>query len=387
MAPECSMDYSPDKFNIEVYEVPTLAQTVRFDEKEGFDRAGTLRIANHATVWNANWRFQLVRAEFTARMAENEVDLNGNEQEEAIAKATMIGALARGVKTVVMTHQHQLILQIQFGGELMLINQNHRIQYPGFTECAKECILCRTEDLMVELEHHMAVHRSHSRPEPFGEIGAEILERIMLEARDHPLFLLNTSFIGAMYLISLELLREELPKVIRTCHGNMPKWERLFEIYRFITRTKFETNDALENIAKFNLIGRYPSTVSFFREEEENGTRGRTTCVHMAINLRGCVSLTTKIPQRFLSWDGNKITLPYAVPKNTHFNSEIKAVAYDDGLGIGDREIRYPEDKYDKGNQTFYLRPTFDDTELNNEILDLAVYVDIINNAHRLIIA
>ena len=165
------------------------------------------------------------------------------------------------------------------------------------------------------------------------------------------------------------------------------KLERLFEIYRFVTRTKFEFNDNLENQAKFNLIGRYPSTVTFFREEEENGNRGRTTCVHMAINMRGCVSLTSKIPQRFLSWDGNKITLPYAVPKGVKYNSEIKAVAYEDGCGIGDRKIRYPEDKYDEGTEVFFVRPTLDDTELNNDILDLAVYVDIINNAHRLVIS
>ena len=380
------MDYSPDKFNVEIYEVPTVGQTVRFDEKEGFDRAGTLRLVNHATVWSSNWRYQLVRAEFTARMAENEVKMNETEEEECITKQSMLGALVRGIKTVLMIHQHQLILQIQFGSELMLINQNHRIQYPGFTECGSDCILCRTEDLMIELEQHMAVHRSSSRPEPFGEIGANVLEKIMLEARDTPLFLLNTSFIGAMYLISLELVREELPKVIRTRHGNMPKVERLWEIYRFITRSKFEMNDSLENLAKFNLVGRYPSAVNFFREEEENGTRGRTICVHMAINLRGCTSLTSKIPQRFLSWDGNKITLPYAVPKNIQFQSEIKAAAYENGLGIGDRKIRYPEDKYDEKHQVFYVRPTFDDTELNNEVLDLAVYCDIMNNAQRLII-
>ena len=122
-------------------------------------------------------------------------------------------------------------------------------------------------------------------------------------------------------------------------------------------------------------------------EEEENGVRGRTTCVHMAINLRGCVSLTSKIPQRFLSWDGNPITLPFAVPKNIGFQSDIKAIAYENGLGIGNRKIRYPEDKYDEERETFFVRPCMDDAELNNEILDLAVYIDVLNNAHRLVIA
>ena len=33
LAPECATDYSPDKFNVEVHEVPIAGQTVNFDQK------------------------------------------------------------------------------------------------------------------------------------------------------------------------------------------------------------------------------------------------------------------------------------------------------------------------------------------------------------------
>ena len=144
----------------------------------------------------------------------------------------------------------------------------------------------------------------------------------------------------------------------------------------------------MEDLAKFNLIGAYPSTVKFFRQEPSDGLSGetKTVCVHIAFNMRGCVSLTSKLPQRMLNWDGNRITLPFAVPKNISFQSDIKAIAYENGLGIGDRKIRYPGDKYDEESEIYFLRPKMDDSELNNEILDLAVYVDLANNAHRTVI-
>ena len=48
--------------------------------------------------------------------------------------------------------------------------------------------------LLNELEKHLAIANSTCRPEPYGEIGATILEKIMLESKENPLFLLNTIF-------------------------------------------------------------------------------------------------------------------------------------------------------------------------------------------------
>ena len=379
-------DYNPDVFQLEFYEIPKLTAEDLEVKGNGFDRASTLRLVHHASVCGAKWRLQLVRAEIVMRIAENEWRYIPDAQEDAIRKQSMIGSFMRAIRVAMMVNQHQMILQVQLGSELMELQQSHRIQYPGFTTCATDCITCKTSDLMFELESHMAQSRSTNRPEPFGEIGAVILEKIMMEAKDTPLFLLNTSFVNALFVIALELAREELPYVVIARSNTLVKFERLFEIYRFITKNRFERQDSLENLSKINMIGIYPSEFKCFRQLDEDQFSGWTRCIHMTVNLRCSLSLTSKLPARMLNWNGNIVTLPYAVPSNVKYNYEIKDTAFTNEAGIGDREVNFPKDKYDVANDEFFIRPRMDDAELNASLHDYAIHLELINNAARTII-
>ena len=377
-------DCNPDFFKLSFYRLESTVADDFNKAETGFDRAPTIRLVNHATVSGNNWRFQLVRSEFVVRVAENEVRDFNDAQEEEIFKQTLIGTFVRAVKYVVMIHQQQMILQVQMGSELMEIKQAHRLDYPGYNPCNEDCVICRTEDLMLELENFVAMAKLSSRPEPYGELGAGILERIMMEVQDKPLFLLNTVFMNALYVIGLELAREEMALFSASKIHSLNKLERLHGIYRFISRSKFEPNESLENISNFKLIGRYPTTAKLFRQAEPD-ISGQGICIYLGINMRVCTSLTTKIPIRMLNWDGNEVSLSYAVPRNVRFTHVIKNTAFQMGRGIGDRKMIFPEDKYDEMNEEFFIKSNMDVSEMN-DITDLAIYFDMANNAARTII-
>ena len=86
-----------------------------------------------------------------------------------------------------------------------------------------------------------------------------------------------------------------------------------------------------------------------------------------------------------LGWDGNAVTLPFAVPRNVRYTHDIKKTACIGNLGIGDRKMIYPDDKFDVDNEEFIVRNDMDIAELN-EIADLAIYIQMVNNGARTII-
>ena len=87
-----------------------------------------------------------------------------------------------------------------------------------------------------------------------------------------------------------------------------------------------------------------------------------------------------------LNWNGNMVTLPFAVPSNVKYNYEIKDTAFCNNAGIGDRKVNYPKDKYDDENDEFFIRPRMDDAELNAALFDYAIHLELINHAARTII-
>ena len=381
-----STDYSPEHFTLDFYEVPPNVANDFEPNGLGTDRASTLRVTKQASIVGSKWRLQLLRAEIALQVSEKEWEYIPDVQEDEIRKQTVVGALVGAIRRVTMINQHQMVLQVHYGSELMELMQYHRSAYPGVEKCNDDCLICKTEDTMNELEQHMAIANSSSRPEPFGEIGAGILEKIMLIARDNPLFLLNTIFVNALYKIGLELAREELPLVVITKHGSLPKFDRLHEIYRFITKSKFEAAESVENLGKNKLFGKYPTTINVFNQIDANLNGEKLMCIHAAINYKSCISLGPKITIRMLNWDGNPTTLPYAVPSNTKYTASVRPTAFEGGKSFADKEILYPDDKYDTDNLEYFIKPNMDTAELNAEIPSVALFLELVNNASRTII-
>ena len=81
----------------------------------------------------------------------------------------------------------QMVLQLVFGTELMELNQGHRKQFYGFNQCDENCLVCAMTETFEKLEAHMASADSPTKREPFAEIGANLIEQAILQARSNPM--------------------------------------------------------------------------------------------------------------------------------------------------------------------------------------------------------
>ena len=282
-------------------------------------------------------------------------------------------------------YMQQMTLQVVFGQELMEINQAHRKQFPGFNQCDADCVICATEEGFKVLEEFMAKADNPGRDEPFGEKGAVLLERVVMESRKNPVILLNNTFIPALYRISMELIKEEMEMVSAWPFVPTGRLSRVQEMVRFITKEKFEPLQPLE--AQFQAIyspGDYEAFVRVFEQTDEDNFVGRTSLIYAVVNLQMTYSVN-KLPNRTIRWNGDVSTLNEAAPKNSKFTYEVKTTAYANGYSISDYESEYPDDKYDEDHFQFWINPTIDDYKLNQDI-KMAIYPDFIDNSRRVII-
>ena len=280
----------------------------------------------------------------------------------------------------------QMALQVIFGTELMELNQCHRKQFHGFNQCDANCLICATEEIFDKLESHMALADSPTKPEPYAEIGASLIEQAILQARSNPAILLSTGFINSMFRCSLELIKEEMTSLTATPFTSPGRLSRIHDIYHHITHERFEKNLPLD--AQFQAIpspGDESSTVKVFKQCEPDRFVGTTALLYIATNLQMTYSFTNKLPGRMLRWNGNLSTLKDAVPKNSKYTAYVKNTAYNDGYSIGDNPIHFPDDKYDSENEEFWVNPTTDDHALNN-IATMALYPNLLDPSKRVII-
>ena len=279
-----------------------------------------------------------------------------------------------------------MTLQIVHGADLMEINQAHRKQFFGFSHCEKDCMVCLLETSMNQLENHMALADHPSRQEPFTEIGATLIEQVILQARKNPIILLNSSFISSMFRCSLELVKEEMNSITASpfiCSGRL---ERIHDIYRHITKDRFEPNLSLDQQAQaIPSPGDFSEMVKVFRQCEPDEFVGKTSLLYVAINFQMTFSIQNKIPARMLKWSGDETTLNEAVPKNAKYGAYIKKTAFNEGFSIGDSPVDFPDDKYDEEHGEFWINPTVDDQDLN-ENPTLAIYPNFLDPSKRVII-
>ena len=208
---------------------------------KSFDPSDTFRLIEVAYVSGRSFVTHLNKCELVIRLP-GLLDFDTNDfTKMPLNIATSKGMIYAGLRTCLSIRMQQRVFQITHADRINQAKQRCLTQSLGIENgCSSDCLNCSNAPVLKHFIELTEQANKMSRPEPYAQICAGVLEKVLMGFRSDPWLLLGSQgFPNSMFRTLIEILKVGLRShLTEKANFGFGALNRIEQVYRVVTQGK-----------------------------------------------------------------------------------------------------------------------------------------------------